>query len=189
MAGKGEGARGETYSSGTKLLALHSLDAQPPTPSPPPRSSRTKLRPFVCEVLPHTPSLSRHSSNPQPPYLHPFYPPPVSCPRTKLRPFVYEFLDAVKEQYELHIYTMGDKHYAAEIRRLLDPTGRLFASVISQNESTSSLAKHLDVALVHVRDAGCERCGGGGSGLGGGSRGGGRGRSNLQARFNHPAVF
>ncbi len=33
--------------------------------------------------------------------------------------------------YELHIYTMGDRGYAAEVRRILDPSGRLFTSVIS----------------------------------------------------------
>ena len=48
----------------------------------------------------------------------PHYPPPT--------------LWQARELYELHIYTMGDKHYAAEIRRILDPTGRLFTSVISQ---------------------------------------------------------
>jgi RNA polymerase II C-terminal domain phosphatase-like 3/4 len=51
---------------------------------------------------------------------------------TKLRPFVHELLEELKDLYELHIYTMGDKHYAAEIRRILDPRGRIFTSVISQ---------------------------------------------------------
>jgi RNA polymerase II C-terminal domain phosphatase-like 3/4 len=34
---------------------------------------------------------------------------------------VHEFLEAARELFELHIYTMGDKQYAAEIRRILDP--------------------------------------------------------------------
>ncbi|GAX83989.1 hypothetical protein CEUSTIGMA_g11414.t1 [Chlamydomonas eustigma] len=70
---------------------------------------------------------------------------------TKLRPFVHELLEELKDLYELHIYTMGDKQYAAEIRGILDPRGRMFTSVISQNDSTSSMAKHLDVALVHEK--------------------------------------
>lgn len=35
----------------------------------------------------------------------------------QLRPGVFEFLDGLRESYEMHIYTMGDKNYAAEIRR------------------------------------------------------------------------
>jgi TFIIF-interacting CTD phosphatase-like protein len=43
------------------------------------------------------------------------------------------FLLAVSSLYELHIYTMGDKAYAALIAKLLDPSGRLFGDrVISQ---------------------------------------------------------
>lgn len=28
--------------------------------------------------------------------------------------------------FELHVYTMGDRDYAAEMAKLLDPTGRFF---------------------------------------------------------------
>ncbi|KAG2436431.1 hypothetical protein HXX76_006734 [Chlamydomonas incerta] len=66
---------------------------------------------------------------------------------TKLRPGVFEFLDGLRDAYEMHIYTMGDKTYAAEVRRLLDPTGRLFSSVIAKDHSTTATAKHLDVLL------------------------------------------
>ena len=38
-----------------------------------------------------------------------------------------------------------------EMRKLLDPTGKLFSGVISSNDSTSRLEKNLDVALVHDR--------------------------------------
>ncbi|GIL83980.1 hypothetical protein Vretimale_10976 [Volvox reticuliferus] len=66
---------------------------------------------------------------------------------TKLRPGVFEFLEGLRDAYEMHIYTMGDKTYAAEIRKLLDPTGRLFASVIAKDHSTTTTAKDLDVLL------------------------------------------
>eukprot|EP00198_Chlamydomonas_reinhardtii_P010452 XP_001699789.1 predicted protein [Chlamydomonas reinhardtii] len=66
---------------------------------------------------------------------------------TKLRPGVFEFLEGLRDAYEMHIYTMGDKTYAAEVRRLLDPTGRLFSSVIAKDHSTTATAKHLDVLL------------------------------------------
>ncbi|KXZ53510.1 hypothetical protein GPECTOR_7g960 [Gonium pectorale] len=66
---------------------------------------------------------------------------------TKLRPGVFEFLEGLRDSYEMHIYTMGDKAYAAEVRRLLDPGGRLFTSVIAKDHSTTTTAKHLDVLL------------------------------------------
>ncbi|KAG2484635.1 hypothetical protein HYH03_016588 [Edaphochlamys debaryana] len=66
---------------------------------------------------------------------------------TKLRPGVFEFLEGLREVYEMHIYTMGDKTYAAEVRRLLDPAGRLFSSVVAKDHSTTQTAKHLDVLL------------------------------------------
>jgi RNA polymerase II C-terminal domain phosphatase-like 3/4 len=37
--------------------------------------------------------------------------------------------------YELHVYTMGNKVYATEMAKLLDPTGKLFAGrVISKGD-------------------------------------------------------
>jgi TFIIF-interacting CTD phosphatase-like protein len=39
---------------------------------------------------------------------------------------VHAFLAAVSQLYELHIYTMGDKGYAALMADLLDPEHRLF---------------------------------------------------------------
>jgi RNA polymerase II C-terminal domain phosphatase-like 3/4 len=40
---------------------------------------------------------------------------------TKLRPGVYDLLVAARELFELHIYTMGDRRYAREVARILDP--------------------------------------------------------------------
>ena len=45
---------------------------------------------------------------------------------TKLRPGVREFLEAARGLFDLHIYTMGDREYAGEMARLLDPGRRLF---------------------------------------------------------------
>lgn len=71
---------------------------------------------------------------------------------TKLRPFVFEMLEGLKELFELHIYTMGDKLYAREIAAILDPDKRLFGGrVISQNDSTNAFAKDLDVVLSSER--------------------------------------
>lgn len=44
-----------------------------------------------------------------------------------------EFLEQAHELAELHVYTMGDRGYAREMARLLDPSGRLFNErVVSQ---------------------------------------------------------
>jgi hypothetical protein len=42
---------------------------------------------------------------------------------TKLRPGVHGFLSGLRSLYELHIYTMGDREYAAAMAELLDPAG------------------------------------------------------------------
>ena len=67
---------------------------------------------------------------------------------TKLRPHVHEFLAAASRLCQLYIYTMGDKNYAREMAKLLDPTGELFSGrVISNNDSTSAHTKDLDIVL------------------------------------------
>lgn len=59
---------------------------------------------------------------------------------TKLRPGVREFLEEMHLLFELHIYTMGDRDYAAEMARRLDPSRRLFAErIISSVRSPSHL--------------------------------------------------
>ncbi|KAL4452377.1 hypothetical protein ABPG75_008039 [Micractinium tetrahymenae] len=71
---------------------------------------------------------------------------------TKLRPGVREFLEQAKELFELHVYTMGDRDYAAEMAKLLDPGGRLFhGHVISSGDSTQRYVKDLDVVLGRER--------------------------------------
>uniref|UniRef100_A0A0D9XSG4 protein-serine/threonine phosphatase n=1 Tax=Leersia perrieri TaxID=77586 RepID=A0A0D9XSG4_9ORYZ len=54
---------------------------------------------------------------------------------TKLRPGIWNFLEKASKLYELHLYTMGNKVYATEMAKVLDPTGALFAGrVISRGD-------------------------------------------------------
>ena len=67
---------------------------------------------------------------------------------TKLRPFVRKFLEEASSMFELYIYTMGDKAYAVEIAKLLDPGNVYFDSkVISNSDCTQRHQKGLDVVL------------------------------------------
>lgn len=52
---------------------------------------------------------------------------------TKLRPGVRSFLATCAPLFEMCIYTHGDREYAAQMAKLLDPSGSLFADrIISQ---------------------------------------------------------
>ncbi|KAJ0779973.1 putative protein-serine/threonine phosphatase [Helianthus annuus] len=54
---------------------------------------------------------------------------------TKLRPGVWNFLEKASKLYELHLYTMGNKVYATEMAKVLDPKGVLFnGRVISRGD-------------------------------------------------------
>ncbi|KAL5840003.1 hypothetical protein ACOSQ4_012611 [Xanthoceras sorbifolium] len=67
---------------------------------------------------------------------------------TKLRPFVRAFLKEASEMFEMYIYTMGDRPYALEMARLLDPNKEYFNSkVISRDDGTQRHQKGLDVVL------------------------------------------
>ncbi|KAL6865305.1 hypothetical protein ACP4OV_016456 [Aristida adscensionis] len=67
---------------------------------------------------------------------------------TKLRPFVHKFLKEASNMFEMYIYTMGDKAYAIEIAKLLDPGNVYFPSkVISNSDCTQRHQKGLDVVL------------------------------------------
>ena len=71
---------------------------------------------------------------------------------TKLRPRVRDFLRAASRLCQLYIYTMGDKRYAQEMARLLDPGGALFSGrIISNEESTNARVKDLDIVLGSER--------------------------------------
>ncbi|XP_052109250.1 RNA polymerase II C-terminal domain phosphatase-like 4 [Arachis duranensis] len=67
---------------------------------------------------------------------------------TKLRPFVCTFLREASEMFEMYIYTMGDRPYALEMAKLLDPQGEYFnAKVISRDDGTQKHQKGLDIVL------------------------------------------
>ena len=67
---------------------------------------------------------------------------------TKLRPGIRHFLAATHELFDLHVYTMGDKDYAAGMAALLDPDGRLFGGrVASSSDAGPSGVKDIDVLL------------------------------------------
>lgn len=54
---------------------------------------------------------------------------------TKLRPGIWTFLERASKLFEMHLYTMGNKLYATEMAKVLDPKGVLFAGrVISRGD-------------------------------------------------------
>ncbi|XP_071696201.1 RNA polymerase II C-terminal domain phosphatase-like 3 [Rutidosis leptorrhynchoides] len=60
---------------------------------------------------------------------------PHMCMWTKLRPGIWKFLEKASKLYELHLYTMGNKLYATEMAKVLDPKGVLFnGRVISRGD-------------------------------------------------------
>ncbi|CAH8389379.1 unnamed protein product [Eruca vesicaria subsp. sativa] len=68
------------------------------------------------------------------PYRHLFRFPHMGM-WTKLRPGIWNFLEKASKLYELHLYTMGNKLYATEMAKLLDPEGVLFnGRVISKGD-------------------------------------------------------
>ncbi|KAK4777924.1 hypothetical protein SAY87_018111 [Trapa incisa] len=68
---------------------------------------------------------------------------------TKLRPYVRQFLKEANEMFEMHIYTMGDKPYAREMAKLLDPGDQYFNDrIISRDDGTQKHQKGLDVVLA-----------------------------------------
>lgn len=67
---------------------------------------------------------------------------------TKLRPYVHTFLNEASKMFEMYIYTMGERSYALEMAKLLDPENVYFSSrVISQADCTQRHQKGLDVVL------------------------------------------
>ncbi|XP_051148952.1 RNA polymerase II C-terminal domain phosphatase-like 4 isoform X2 [Andrographis paniculata] len=67
---------------------------------------------------------------------------------TKLRPFVHAFLKEASSLFEMYIYTMGERPYALEMAKLLDPGDVYFNSrVIAQGDCTQKFQKGLDVVM------------------------------------------
>ncbi|XP_050376871.1 RNA polymerase II C-terminal domain phosphatase-like 4 [Argentina anserina] len=68
---------------------------------------------------------------------------------TKLRPFVGEFLEEAAEMFEMSVYTMGDRPYAQQMVKLLDPRGVFFGDrVVSRDDSTKKFEKNLDLVCA-----------------------------------------
>ncbi|KAG5376236.1 hypothetical protein IGI04_040832 [Brassica rapa subsp. trilocularis] len=67
---------------------------------------------------------------------------------TKLRPFVHSFLKEASKMFVMYIYTMGDRPYARQMAKLLDPKGEYFGErIISRDDGTVKHQKSLDVVL------------------------------------------
>ncbi|KAG9156622.1 hypothetical protein Leryth_006602 [Lithospermum erythrorhizon] len=67
---------------------------------------------------------------------------------TKLRPNVCKFLSEANKLFEMYIYTMGERAYALQMAKLLDPGEVYFHSkVIAQGDCTQRHQKGLDVVL------------------------------------------
>ncbi|KAI3846288.1 hypothetical protein MKW92_026221 [Papaver armeniacum] len=64
---------------------------------------------------------------------------------TKLRPHTRDFLKQLSHRFELFVYTLGNREYARNMGRLLDPEGVLFKSIESSDESTFEDRKNLDI--------------------------------------------
>lgn len=53
----------------------------------------------------------------------------------RLRPHTRFFLQKIAKLYELHVFTMGTKSYAASVTHILDPEKKLFCNrIISRDE-------------------------------------------------------
>ena len=122
LGAEGE-ATGETAAAGTTATPAT-------TTTPPPRRHHPGipcLPPTSRRTLFHLPSLGLW---------------------TKLRPGCRSFLAAAASQFELSVYTHGDRSYADAMAALLDPGATLFGDrVISGGDSTRAHAKSLDVVL------------------------------------------
>ncbi|KAG0311893.1 Carboxy-terminal domain (CTD) phosphatase [Dissophora globulifera] len=77
----------------------------------------------------------------------------------KLRPHLETFLKKVTSLYELHIYTMGTRNYAAAVANVIDPDGKFFSQrILSRDENSSMTQKTIerlfpcDTSMVVVID-------------------------------------
>lgn len=71
----------------------------------------------------------------------------------KTRPYLKEFFSAIKDKYELHIYTMATRAYAEEIAKIIDPDGTLFQNrILSRDENQSLTSKSLDKVFPVEQD-------------------------------------
>ncbi|KAF9275813.1 Carboxy-terminal domain (CTD) phosphatase [Mortierella alpina] len=63
----------------------------------------------------------------------------------KLRPHLETFLKKVTKLYELHIYTMGTRNYAAAVAHVIDPDSKFFSQrILSRDENSSMTQKSIE---------------------------------------------
>ncbi|KAF9561833.1 Carboxy-terminal domain (CTD) phosphatase [Mortierella alpina] len=63
----------------------------------------------------------------------------------KLRPHLETFLKKVTKLYELHIYTMGTRNYAAAVANVIDPDSKFFSQrILSRDENSSMTQKSIE---------------------------------------------
>ncbi|CAI7922766.1 unnamed protein product [Closterium sp. NIES-54] len=131
-------------------------------------------RPFSSPLLPHAIS----SPIPIPPNPH-----PSPSPHPRIPHGMATAHAQVAALFELHVYTMGNRWYASEMARILDPLGTLFHSrIIAKGVqapatlSSSSPAAAAAAAAATTPAAGGDAAGAGaGAGGGAGTGGGGQG--------------
>ena len=67
----------------------------------------------------------------------------------RLRPHVRQFLEKVSKLYELHVFTMATKDYAAAVIDILDPERHLFCDrIITRDEFFDPRSKALRFKYV-----------------------------------------
>eukprot|EP00894_Picocystis_sp_ML_P002461 jgi/Pico_ML_1/52978/g3604.t1 len=66
---------------------------------------------------------------------------------TKIRPGAYEFLEQTSKLFDLHVYTMGHKLYAAEMAKLLDPTRTHQEQVSSAPKSAKDEEEIIEIEI------------------------------------------
>lgn len=63
----------------------------------------------------------------------------------RVRPFCKELLDFCYDKYEMHVYTMGNRMYADNVVKIIDPDGKYFESrIISRDENMDQRVKTMD---------------------------------------------
>ncbi|KTW29040.1 protein serine/threonine phosphatase [Pneumocystis jirovecii RU7] len=77
----------------------------------------------------------------------------------KMRPGLEQFLENISKLYEMHIYTMGTRAYAASIAHLIDKDKKYFGDrILSRDESGSTTRKNIqrlfpvDTSMVVIID-------------------------------------
>lgn len=68
----------------------------------------------------------------------------------KMRPGLKRFLDEISRIYELHIYTMGTRNYAAAVAKIIDPDQKMFGERVLSRDESGSMTEKLIARLFPV---------------------------------------